>query len=385
MRLLPYVLRNALRNRRRTILTILSIAVSLALMSTLYGYLHLMDQISESADQYNRLWVQHAQSLTMPVPIAHVDKIRRIEGVKEAVQMSWFGGIYGDEKIPFPQFGTDPERFFRVYSEYSIPEDQLRAWRDDRTGCIAGRKAAADRGWTIGDRIPIKGVIYPVDLQLTLRGIYDGGEEGDESFVMFHWEYRDEALEGKFGRRVGNAGTIAIKGESAAALPQIQEEVDGMFASSEFPTRTMTERAFNQMFLDMMGNVKGFIRNIGLAVIFTLILVAANTMAMSIRERVTEVAVLKALGFGRGQVLGMVLGEAVLIAALGGLLGVVGTKFLLQVFDISSLVMMPYFHIPWYTVLTGMLIAASIGLASGLVPAWRAASIRVVDGLRKIG
>ena len=382
MKLFTYIIRNALRNKMRTLLTIMSIAVSLALMSTLYGYIRLMDEIGEEMDQYNRLIVQHAQSLTMPVPIAHVDKIRKMDGVVDAIPMTWYGGVYGDEKIFFAQFGTDPERFFNVYSEYRLPEDQIQAWREDRTGCIAGRKAAEMRGWRIGDRIPLKGVIYPVDLQLTLRGIYEGL---DETMVLFQWDYLDELLETRFGRNIGNAGSIAIQAEGPGVLAQIMEEVDARFESSNFPTRTLTEKAFNQGFMDMMGNVKGFIRNIGLAVIFTLVLVAGNTMAMSIRERVREVAVLKAIGFQRGQILTMILGEAILISALGGLLGVLGTKFLLQAVDISQFLFMPFFYIPNYTVLMGMGIAALIGFASGVVPAWRASSIRVVDGLRQVG
>jgi putative ABC transport system permease protein len=382
MRLLSYVLRNARRNRTRTLLTILSIGFSLALMATLVGYVHLMDDIGEDLEQYNRLVTQHAQALTMPVPIAHVERVRQVEGVVDAVPMSWFGGLYADEKIPFPQFGTDPERFFTVYADYQLPADQLRAWQEDRTGCIAGRKAVEQRGWQIGERIPIKGVIYPVSLQLTLRGVYSGL---DETMLMFHWDYLDELLEAELGQDIGNAGTISILGRSAADLPGIMEAVDERFASSDFPTRTMTEKAFNQMFVDMLGNVKGFIRNIGLAVMFTLVLVAANTMAMSIRERVTEVAVLKAIGFTRGKILFLVLGEAVVIAVLGGLLGVVGAKLLFDVVDISRFVFMPFFHIPVSTIGVGMLVAAGIGLASGAVPAWRAASTRVVDGLRQVG
>ena len=365
MKLLPYLLRNALRNRMRTLLTVLSIGISLALMSTLYGYIDLMDDLGEELEGTHRLAVQHAQSLTMPVPIAHLDKIRRMDGVVEAVQMNWFGGLHADEKIPFPQFGTDPHRWFEVFPDYHIDPQELRAWQEDRTGCVAGRKAAEQRGWKVGDRIPIQGIIYPVDLQLTLRGTYSGL---DETMLHFHWEYLDEQLKATAPTRGGNAGTIWILAENAAVLPQIMEEVDDRFASSEFPTRTMTEKAFNQMFVDMMGNVKGFIRNIGLAVIFTLVLVAANTMAMSIRERVREVAVLKALGFQRGQVLFLVLGEAVLISMLGGALGVLGTKVLLEFVDISRFLFVPFF-----------------GLASGVVPAWRAASVRVVDGLRQVG
>jgi putative ABC transport system permease protein len=382
MKILNYILRNALRNKLRTGLTVLSIAVSLALISTLYGYIHLMDDIGEDLDQYNRLITQHAQSLTMPVPIAHVEKIRKMDGVTEAIPFCWFGGIYSDEKIPFPQFATDPERLFTIYGGYEIPEDQLRAWRQDRTGCVAGRKVAEQRGWKVGDRIRIHSTIYDVTLDMTLSGIYEGL---DETNLFYHWDYFDELLEARFGGSVGNAGTIVILAENSAVVPQIMDEVDGRFANSEFPTRTLTEKAFQQGFIDMMGNVKGFIRNIGLAVIFTLILVAANTMAMSIRERGTEVAVLKAIGFRRGQILTMVLGEAVVISALGGFIGVIGVKFLLQVVDISQYMFMPFFYIPAYTVGVAMLAAAGIGLLSGVVPAWRAAYIPVVDGLRQVG
>jgi putative ABC transport system permease protein len=381
MKLLPYIFKNALRNKMRSALTILSIAVSLALMATLYSYTYIMDAIGQDSVQYDRLVVQHAQSLTMPLPIAHLDRIRGMDGVVEAMQMSWFGGQYADETIPFPQFGTDPERILDVFSEYSIPEDQLRAWQEDRTGVVAGRKAAERRGWQIGDRIPIKGVLHPVDLQLTLHGIYEGD---DETMIWFHWEYLDELLQAEMGASIGNAGTIWIKGESRAVLPQIMEEVDGRFASSEYPTRTMSEKAFNQMFLDMMGNVKAFIRNIGLAVVFTLVLVASNTMAMSIRERVTEVAVLKALGFQRGQILSVILGEAVLISSLGGVVGVLGAKALFSVFDLSTVILMPFFYVPWYTAVMGLVVAALIGLVSGIVPSWKAASLSVVDGLRKV-
>lgn len=382
MKILSYILRNALRNRLRTGLTVLSIAVSLALISTLFGYIHLMDDIGEDLDQYNRLVAQHAQSLTMPVPIAHVDKIRKMDGVAEAVPLCWFGGVYADEKIPFAQFATDAERLFTVYPEYTIPDEQLRAWQEDRTGCIAGRRAAEKRGWQVGDRIRIKSTIYDVTLDMTLRGICEGL---DETNLFYHWDYFDELLEARFGRRIGNAGVIVILAENAAVVPQVMEEVDERFANSEFPTRTLTEKAFQQGFMDMLGNVKGFIRNIGLAVIFTLVLVAANTMAMSIRERVTEVAVLKAIGFRRGQVLAMVLGEAIVISAVGGLLGIVGVKILFEYVDISQVMFMPFFYIPAYTVWLGMLAAGAIGFLSGVVPAWRAASLKVVDGLRQVG
>lgn len=386
MKLLPYVLRNVFRNKLRVMFTSLSIAVSLFLVAILYTYLAVRDELGRISQQSNRIIVMHAEGLTSPVPIAHVDRIRGLPGVAAAAPMSWFGGRYQEEQFTmFSQFGTDPQGIPAVLDEYRIPPEQLEAWRADRTGCVAGAKLAAQRGWKLGDKIVLKGDIYPVDLELTLRGLYDAPDTADHKMLWFHWTYLDELLKRRGERTSGDAGTVFVKAASAAELPPLMDRIEGRFANSDSPVRPMTEQAFQSLFTEMMGNVEALIRYTALAVVFALVCVSANAVAMSMRERTREVAVLKAIGFSRGKILGMVLAEAVIVASLGGLLGVLGAKLLLAVFDLTWLMpVLPVFWVPWSVVLGGVGLAALIGLVSGIVPAWQAANLSVVNGLRKI-
>lgn len=384
MKSLKYIWRNVTRNRIRSTLTILSVGFSLALMTVLHGYMAMQDVWGDQAKEHNRIVVMNIQGFTGALPIANVDRVRRVEGVKAAVPYAWYGGDYQEQRMPFAQFATDPNEVFQVWDEYEIDPDELAAWQDNRRGCVVDRQLAEKFGWQIGDRIPLQGTIYPFDLDLQLCGLFDAPVYSDS--VWFHWKYLDEGLRQMSARGEGNSGTIFAKVESAAAIPQAIEAIDAQFASSENPTRTQTEAAFAQMFTDMLGNVQAYIQVIGLAVVFALSLVAATAMAMSMRERTTEVAVLKAIGFPRGRVLGMVLGEACLIAICGGVLGVlIGCLSLQGLHSISS----QFFPFgiaemagPW--LLYSPAIAAGIGLASGIVPAVRAAQLSVVDGLRRV-
>ena len=386
MKFLPYIVKNVLRHKLRNIFTCISIGLSLFLVTILYAYIAVQDELSAIRAQYNRLVVQHAQGLTFPIPIAYVDKVRSMPGVQAAVPMSWFGGKYKDDRLRFAQFATDPDKLFEVMDEYTLPEEQRTAWQRDRTGCIVGAKIARKRNWKLGEKIPLKGDIYPVDLELTVDGIYGGPESTDLERLFYHYEYLDELLKKSRSVQAGNAGTITIKTVSADALPKVMQEIDARFASSDAPVRTMTEQAFQQMFVQMLGNIRAYILNVSLAVVFSLVCVAGNAMAMSMRERTREVAVLKAIGFGRGMVLSLILSEAVLVALAGGILGVLAAKLL---FDWSDLTLgaipgFSSFFVPWSTILLGLVVAAAVGLASGIIPAWRAAQVSVVDGLRKV-
>lgn len=388
MKFFPYILHNVLRNKLRSTFTAASIAVSLFLVTVLYSYLSMQDELGKASVEYNRLVVQHGQGLTFPLPIAHVDKVRAIPGVVACTQFSWFGGKYKDDKIPFAQFGVDPQQVARVMTEFQLPPNQMAAWKNDRTGCIVGWKLFRRKGWKLGEKIPLKGDIYPVDLELTIRGVYSASSPTvDGEMLWFHWNYLDELLRAQKDRFQGNAGTIFLKVASAGQLPEIARHIDQRFASSDAPTRTMTEQAFQNMFTEMLGNVKAYIRNTALAVVFSLMCVAANAMAMSLRERTREVAVLKAIGFSRPLVLSLVLVEAMLIAMLGGLAGVLIAKAVFGFEVLNMAVLIPgftQFYVPWSTALWGLALAAIIGLASGALPAWRAAQASVVDGLRRV-
>jgi putative ABC transport system permease protein len=386
MKFLPYLFKNMMRNKLRTAFTAASIGVSLFLVTLLYAYLSVQDELAGESAVYNRVVTLHSQGLTFPVPIAHLDRVRSMPDVEAVSQLAWFGGKYKDERVPFAQFATDPQNIMNVMTEYELAPDQLKAWQDDRTGCVVGTKLAAQKGWSIGDKVVLKGDIYPADLELTVRGIYDGPETADLMMLWFNYTYLDELLKKGRSEFAGNAGTLFVKTSSAEAMPRVMQQIDARFANSDAPTRTMTEQAFQQMFTEMLGNVRAYIRNTALAVVFSLVCVAANAMAMSMRERTREVAVLKAIGFSRPLVLRLVLSEAVAIAVIGGLLGVLGAKLLFHYYDLSTLGLpgITRFYIPWSTAAFGLAISAAIGLAAGIVPAWFAARLPVIDGLRRV-
>jgi putative ABC transport system permease protein len=384
MNTLKYIWRNIRRNPVRSGLTILSVGFSLALMTVLYGFLASQETYKNSAAEANRIVVMNIQGFSGELPISAVDDVRSTKSVVAAVPFAWYGGTYGDEEMPFAQFATDPNEVFKVWPEYSIPEDQLKAFQDDRQGCVIDRRIAERRKLKVGDRLPLKGNIYPLDLDLTIRGIFDSPKNTDS--IFFHWNYLNEGLKQKNFARVDNSGTIFARIESSGQIPSAIQTIDDRFGSSDTPTRSQTEAAFAQMFADMIGNVQILIRNIGLAVVFSLSLVTANSMMMAMRERTTEIAVLKAIGFPNGRVLFMVLGEACVISMCGGVMGVgLGCLFLQgmnrllpQFFPFTIMEMLG----PWISY--GLLAAAFLGVVSGIIPAIRAAKLSVVNGLRRV-
>jgi putative ABC transport system permease protein len=385
MKYIPLVFHNVMRNKIRSLFTGASIAVSLFLVVMLYSVLTYQEELMAKTEVHHRIAVLHEAGLAGRLPIAYVDRIRRIPGVVVATPMSWFGGNYREEKMQFAQFATDPQAIFDVYEEYTIPPDQLADWQKDRTGCVVGSIIARNKGWKIGSKIPLQGNIYPIDLELTVRGIYDGPSTADKEWLLFNFQYMDESLKKLRAESGGNAGIVMLRAESAEKIPSVMQAIETSFASSDAPVKPMTEKQFAQSFTEMMGNVKGFIRYTSIAVVVALLCVAANTMAMSLRERTREIALLKAIGFSRPIVLGMFLSESVLIGLFGGVVGALGGKLLFASIDLSKLAPgLALFYIPWNTALAGLALAAFIGLASGVIPAWRAAQVSVIDGLRKI-
>ena len=385
MKLLTYIWRNVTRNKLRSGLTILSVGFSLALMTILYGYLAMQKVSQAEAAKHNRLVVLNKLGFAGLLPIAYVDRIRKLDGVAAATPFSWFGGNYKGQQVPFAQFGVEPKDLFNVFDEYQIPDEQVAAFQQQRQGCVADRTLAAQMGWQLGERIPLEGTIYPYDLDLRLVGTFVA--TANTGSLMFNWNYLDEELK-KAGEFSGNAGAIFAKCKVADEVAIVSEEIDNKFANTENATRARTEAAFQQLFADMLGDVQSYIRYISLAVVFALALVAATAMAMSMRERTTEVAVLKAIGFSKRRVLSLVLGESTLIAIIGGMLGILGGLGVLHMFSFvpiaATLFPIPVSALvgPW---LVGMmLVAAGIGFVSGVVPAVMAAQLSVVDGLRRV-
>jgi putative ABC transport system permease protein len=383
MTLARFVRKNAFLNKRRSILTLISISFSLLLltvMMTIWRAFYMSDGSAESAQ---RLIVRHKVSLAQFMPISYRERIRSISGVKQVVNETWFGGQYKDDKPEnfFAQFGTDPQELFKVYTDFKIPDDQLEAWQKDRAGCVVDSELAKKHGWKIGDRIPLKGTIFPLDLDLMLRGVFTAPQPTET--LYFNNIYIDEG----YTRVKGFVGFFGVLADSPQSVPQVAKDIDGVFRNTDRPTKSESEKAFNLDWIAMLGNVKAFILSICAAVVFATLLVSANTMAMSIRERTREVALLKTLGFTRGTVLALFMSEAVTLAAVGGLVGAIGATGLVYVMAHSP--QMGLFlagvkpSIPM--ILVAVVVGATVGLVSSFVPAYNASRGNIVEGLRHIG
>ena len=386
MKLLTYIWRNVMRNKLRSFLTVVSIAFSLALMTILYGYLAMQNVAEREATKHDRLATLNKLGFANLVPISYVNRVSNLDGVVAATPFSWYGGNYQGQPALFAQFGVDPQTFFEVFAEYQIASDQASEFRNDRQACVVDKRLAEQMGWSVGDRIPLEGTIYPFDLDLRVVGVFQAPQNTGSLF--FNWNYLDEELKRGGAEFSGNAGMVYAKCKVADEVAIVSEQIDALFANSENATRTRTEAAFQRMFSDMLGDVQAYIRYISLAVVFALALVSATAMAMSMRERTTEVAVLKAIGFSAQRILTLVLGESTMIALLGGGLGIglgLGALHLLSGVPIAAMLFpIPVSELvgPW---LIGLLaVAAAIGLVSGIVPASLAARLSVVDGLRRV-
>jgi len=376
------ILKNSWRNRRRTLLTILSVGVSLCLLGILMAIYHAFYFSEPNASQALRLVTRNKVSLAFPMPQSYREKIRQIPGVQEVGISQWFGGVYIDRRPEhmFARFAVEPDKIFTIHGEMTIPEDQKKAFQQERTACIAGRPLAEKYNWHLGERITLQGDIFPVTLELTLRGVFDHGDNPE--VLYFSREYLEESL--PLGRR-GNAGTFNILARSTEDVPRIEKAVDEQFSNSPVQTKTETESAFSLSFVAFLGNIKAFLLSVCAAVTFTIVLVSANTIAMSVRERVREVGVLKTLGYTRGAILGIILGEAVTISLVGGVLGVGLATLLAGVVRHA-----PAFILQLRMLTIGLpvaalclLVAALIGLVSAFVPAFQASRISIMEALRK--
>jgi putative ABC transport system permease protein len=383
MTLTRFVSKSAFRNKRRSILTVLSIAFSLLLLTLMMTIWHAFYIDKGTAQSAQRLVTRHRVSLTQAMPAFYREKIRVIPGVVAVAPVNWFGGIYKDAKPEnfFAQFGTDPEEIMKIFTDFTLPADQLQAWQRDRAGVIVDDQLAKKFGWKLGDRIVLKGTIYPVDLELTIRGIYTGPLPTNS--VYFNEKYVEEAV--SFAK--GTAGTFDILADSPGDVPKIASAVDSMFRNSPEPTKTESEKAFQLSFINSIGNVKAFILSICFAVVFATLLVSATTMAMSIRERTREVAVLKTLGFTRQTILRLYIGEGVLVALTGGALGCI--LALLLVAGLSHAPGMGLFlagvKVTTPTLVLAIFVAGMVGLLSAIIPAYHSAKLDIVEGLRYIG
>jgi putative ABC transport system permease protein len=380
MTLTRFVRKNTFRNLRRSILTVLSIGFSLLLLTLMMAIWRNFYMSKATEESALRLVTRHKVSLAFTMPSFYREKIRAIPGVAVVLPQNWFGGVYKDDKSGnfFAQFGTDPDDFFNVYKDWKIPDDQLKAWQRDRAGAVVDSKKAQDYGWKIGQKVIVTGTIFPTNLELTIRGIFTAPRPTNS--LYFNQKYVEEAVPYMKGQQ----GFYTILADSPEAVQKIGPAVDEMFRNSPQPTRTETEAAFQLGFLAMLGNVKAFILSICGAVVFAILLVSANTMAMSIRERTREVAVLKTLGFTRGTVLSLFVGEAVMLALVGGIGGSV-VAFLFGMAAAKAGGFAGALQVNGPTMLVAWMVAALVGFISAIIPAYNASRLGIVEGLRHIG
>ncbi len=385
-RYVALILKNSIRNRRRSLLTIGSIAVSLCILGLLITMFRAMFYGEATPAQALRLVVRHRVSMTQPLPIYYRDKIQHMPGVHDIMTWQWFGGVYKDARDPnnmFPRFAVDPDHFFDVYPEYQIPEDQKLAFQHQRTACVISRALADKLHFKIGDRITIAGDIFPVTLEFNVAGIFDEPEHG--VLMYFNREYLREAL-GPASGREDLVGAFLVQADTPADVPRIASAIDKQFEVSPFPTRSESEKAFQLTFISFLGNLRLFIFAICGAVTFTILLVSGNTISMSVRERIREVGILKTLGFTPGAVLGIVLGEAAVISLVGGALGcLLAAGMCAMVRSSPGGDFMPALRTLSITpdVAAACLGAALlIGLASSFIPAWSASRTSILEALR---
>ncbi len=379
-RFLPFILRSTLRNKRRTVLTILSLIISLFLFCTLRTVITSLAASLESASTA-RLITRRSTSLTFMMPASYRDRLAQIPGVEDVAYMSWFGGVYIDERNFFAQFAVDPVRYLVMYPEYRLTPEEKETFRRERTACIIGEKLARKYGFKKGDRITLRGTIFEGIWDFTVCGIaLPATPDLDTNWLLFNGEYLNQRM-GDFGQ----VGTFVLKLKDPSRAGDIARIVDATFANSAAETKTETEKAFQLGFISMLGNIQAVIYALGSAIVIAIGLVSMNTMMMAARERTREIAVLKALGFNDRTVVGLVLAEALLITLVGGLLGAGLARLVFAFSNFNAGGFFQQFKVTDGTLAQAMGIALFLGLVSGLAPAWNAARLRIVDALRHSG
>lgn len=384
MKYLPLVWRNLLRRKVRTIFTLGSIFVAFVL----FGYLMAIRAafaMGVDLAGVDRLMILNKISIIMPLPLSYAERVQAIDGVTAVTHANWFGGYYQETRNSFANMAVDGESWLKMYPEFVLPDDQRKAWLGDRAGAIVGVTTATRFNWKVGDRVPLQATIFrrPDGLawEFNIDGIYDSPVKGtDKTNLFFHYEYLNEAF-----RNVGFANQIGwyvIRVADGGRSPEIAKKIDAMFANSPAETKTDTEKAFVAGFAKQVGNIGLITQAIATAAILMILLVTANAMAQSIRERTNELAVLKTLGFSDGRVLAMVLIESCVIALVGGLLGLLVSWQLVALGDPTG-GFLPAFYFPVRDLILGVLVVMSLGIASGALPAWQAGRLRIVDALRR--
>ena len=371
--------KNLYRKKRRTFLTCASVAVSVFLLSMLAIVFVAMTSPLQTAGSRLRMMVHNATALNILLPISYGQRIASVPGVVASTPTSWFGAYYRDPANTFANFAAGADTFFDVYTEAKLPADQMQSFKEDPAGAVAGRRLAERYDWKIGDRITLLGSFYGFEPDLTLRGIYSGG---DENMLVFHWKYFNEGL-----GRTNEVEAFWIRVDRPQSMPQVSRTIDSMFRNNPVQTQTETEAAALMRTVSWLGNVRALILLIGSVVCFAILMIVANTMTLSVSERIPEAAVMRSLGFRRSQIIGLFVGESLALTVAGGLVGLLGAKLLSLAFgkmNFGGLIWADFGMKP-ATALVSMGLALLIGLLAAALPAYRAGRVNIAEALRYTG
>jgi putative ABC transport system permease protein len=380
---LPLLTASLRRKRLRTFFTIASIVVAFLLFGLAESMRFALRSGVEVAGA-DRLLTMHKVSFTQLLPASYENRIKAVDGVVAITPQTWFGAWFQDERNQIPTFPTKPEAFLRIYPEIQVPEAEEQAWIADRAGILVGRSIATLFGWKVGDTVPLKSAIWRREdgsdtWDVTVRGIFDMAQGGDTRQIVMHQEYFEEAKQ----QAKGLIGWYVIRVDDVDHAQAVARQIDALFANSPAETKTSSERAMAQSFVNQIGNVGAILSAIVAAVFFTMLLVTANTMAQSVRERTNELGVLKTLGFSNPGVLGLVLGESMLVTTLGGVLGMVLAWYVGIQFEPVLDQYLPGFRVPPSAFVQAFAIMLALGAVAGAAPAWQAMRLRIVDALRR--
>jgi putative ABC transport system permease protein len=376
MKFTKLILKNILRNKRRTLLTVSSLVVSLFLLITLATILTEFTRGSQESNPL-RLVSRHAVSLAFVLPSSHMQRIATVPGVKAVMPFSWFGGIYKDEKNFFANFAVDAGKLRSIMTELKMSDAEWQAFINDKQGAIVGQKLVKLYGFNIGQRVTLRSPIYDRSVEFVIRGVCTGG---DEKTLFFHHDYINELVP---AWAKDHAGTFSILASSPEDVPRIAQAIDSIFVNTDAPTKTESEREFAMSFETMMGGVKQFMYGIMAAITFSVLLVMANTMAMTVRERTKEVGTLKALGFQRGTIAGLFVGEALLVSTLGALIGIGGAVLIFRSFDMSLYIPNFISFVPSAeTLIAAFVLSIFVGIISVIYSAYRVSGLTIAEALR---
>lgn len=378
------LLKNAFRHKLRTLLTMVGLVVAICAFGLLRTIVDAWYAGVEGTSS-TRLITRNAISLTFALPLSYAERLRNVEGVNGVSWSNWFGGIYITERNFFPQFAIDPATYLPMYPEYVLKDEEIKAFLTDRKGAIAGRKLANEYGWKIGDQIPIKGTIYPGTWNFTLRGIWDGKDaKTDESQLLFHWQYLADSVRTRNKSAADYVGVYVLSINDPNNAPIVSERIDALFKNSLGETLTETEKAFQLGFVSMSEAILVAINAVSGVIVIIIMAVMANTMSMTARERLAEYATLKALGFSPGFVVKLLFGESLVIALLGGGLGLLVTLPIAAGFAKAVGTLFPVFVVSDLTMSLQLAASVVVGLVAAAWPAWKMSRINIVNGLRHV-